>query len=179
MLFNLSEVASRSPQRESHIYPVVPLSSTRNRTPKAATVQSRRNPTSLLLSPKLPVPRFRWPSSQTPLGSMPSRRGQKFSSSFAGDGTFSPNHKTMSLTPQSHWCYAYAMHLCSVCVHSRSNGGEFQTETLRDDAIWEGFVGPFLQPLSPSDLGGPVTFSVGKFAGAFQDLTPFTLRGAL
>ncbi|GBN24082.1 hypothetical protein AVEN_15282-1 [Araneus ventricosus] len=64
------------------------------------------------------------------------------------------------------------MHLCSVCVHSRSNGGEFQTKTLRDDAIWEGFVGPFLQPLSPSDLGGPVTFSVGKFAGAFQDLTP-------
>ncbi|GBM57834.1 Retrovirus-related Pol polyprotein from transposon 297 [Araneus ventricosus] len=64
------------------------------------------------------------------------------------------------------------MHLpCSVCVHSRSNGGEFQTKTLRDDGIWEGFVGPFLQPLSPSDLGGPVTFSVGKFASAFQDLT--------
>ncbi|GBM37491.1 hypothetical protein AVEN_263162-1 [Araneus ventricosus] len=58
-----------------------------------------------------------------------------------------------------------------MCVHSRSNGREFQTKTLRDDAIWEGFVGPFLQPLSPSDLGGPVTFSVGKFAGAFQDLT--------
>ncbi|GBM85377.1 hypothetical protein AVEN_61250-1 [Araneus ventricosus] len=69
------------------------------------------------------------------------------------------------------------MHLPgSVCVHSRSNGGEFQTKTLRDDAIWEGFVGPFLRPLSPSDLGGPVTFSVGKFAGAFQDLTVVRIR---
>ncbi|GBO35524.1 hypothetical protein AVEN_59576-1 [Araneus ventricosus] len=48
-----------SPQREKHIYQVVPLSSGRNRTPKAATVQSKRNPTSFLLSPKsLPPPLF-------------------------------------------------------------------------------------------------------------------------
>ncbi|GBO29449.1 hypothetical protein AVEN_8693-1 [Araneus ventricosus] len=39
MLSNLSQVVSRSPQREIEH-------------PKAATVQSRRNPTSLLLSPK-------------------------------------------------------------------------------------------------------------------------------
>ncbi|GBM48578.1 hypothetical protein AVEN_99013-1 [Araneus ventricosus] len=41
----------------------VPLSSTRKSTLKTAPVQSRRNPTTLLLSPKLSVPPFRWPSS--------------------------------------------------------------------------------------------------------------------
>ncbi|GBM13668.1 hypothetical protein AVEN_148190-1 [Araneus ventricosus] len=52
------------------------------------------------------------------------------------------------------------MHSLATCVSdSRPGGGEFQTKTLRDDAIWEGFVGPFLRPLSAIELGGPVTFS--------------------
>ncbi|GBO44693.1 hypothetical protein AVEN_202409-1 [Araneus ventricosus] len=56
-----------------------------------------------------------------------------------------------------------------LCVQSRSGGGEFQTKTLRDDSIWEGFVGvgPFLRPLSASELGGLVIFR-GKFRCCFS-----------
>ncbi|GBL96782.1 hypothetical protein AVEN_131276-1 [Araneus ventricosus] len=57
-IFKFSQVVSHSTQRETHIYQVVPPSSARNRTPQAATVQSKRNPTSLLLSPKSLCPSF-------------------------------------------------------------------------------------------------------------------------
>ncbi|GBN12146.1 hypothetical protein AVEN_238457-1 [Araneus ventricosus] len=59
----------------------------------------------------------------------------------------SPNDKTLSLTPQSQLVLGVRNASISLapCVSTRGqNGGEFQTETLRDDAIGEGFVGPFL-----------------------------------
>ncbi|GBN03176.1 hypothetical protein AVEN_95299-1 [Araneus ventricosus] len=53
----------------------------------------------------------------------------------------SPNDKTLSFTPQSQLVLGVRNASISLapCVSTRGqDGGEFQTETLRDDAIWEG-----------------------------------------